>query len=286
MNPDIEAGSDKGLVDLHVHTMYSDGTYTPEEVIQKAAELNLKAVAITDHDCVDGISPAIDASKGTGIEVVPGIEISAVKDDVEIHVLGYFIDWQSAPLTELLNKIRVNRVERMRKMVGLLRDAGMDINVDKVFESAPEGTIGRLHLARIMDEEGLVSDTKEAFDKYIGNGKPCHVPHERLDYTRAIDIIKKAGGVPVLAHPGTMGEDEFLPDYVKAGMRGIEVYHSDHETPESEKYLKKAREFGLIVTGGSDCHGTRKGKVLIGKVMLGYEVVEELREEAKKIRNA
>ena len=97
MNPDIEAGSDKGLVDLHVHTMYSDGTYTPEEVIQKAAELNLKAVAITDHDCVDGISPAIDASKGTGVEVIPGIEISAVKDDVEIHVLGYFIDWQSAP---------------------------------------------------------------------------------------------------------------------------------------------------------------------------------------------
>ncbi|MGB2600121.1 MAG: PHP domain-containing protein, partial [Candidatus Omnitrophota bacterium] len=269
-----------------VHTVYSDGTYTPEEVVQKAAELNLKAIAITDHDCVDGISPAIDASKATDIEVIPGIEISAVKDDVEIHVLGYFIDWRNASLTELLNKMQAGRVERMRKMVGLLQDAGLDISIDKVLESSSKGTIGRLHLARIMEEEGLVSDTKEAFDKYIGNGKPCHARHKRLDYTKAIDMIKDAGGVPVLAHPGTMGEDEFLPDYVKAGLRGIEVYHSGHETPESDKYLKKAQEYGLIATGGSDCHGTRKGKVLIGRVMLGYDVVEKLREEAEKIRNA
>ena len=273
------------LVDLHVHTIYSDGTFTPEEVVRRAVELNLKAVAITDHDCIDGISHAISASEGTDLEVIPGVEISCSKDDTEIHVLGYFIDWRNASLVELFRKMKDNRVERMRRTVQRLNEVGLNIDIDKVLESAPEGTIGRLHLARLMHEEGFVRSTNEAFDKYIGDGKPCHVRHKRLDYTKAIGMVRAAGGVPVLAHPGTMGEDGFIPEYVKAGLRGIEVYHSEHQSPESNKYLEKARKYGLIVTGGSDCHGFKKGRVLIGRVIVGHDVVEKLREEAEKIRN-
>ncbi|MFQ5952336.1 MAG: PHP domain-containing protein [Candidatus Omnitrophota bacterium] len=273
-------------VDLHVHTIYSDGTFTPEEVVRKAVEMDLKAIAITDHDCIDGILPTLEAAEGTGLEIIPGIEISAAKGDIEIHILGYFIDWQSPPFTEFLRKMQANRIERMRRIIELLGEKGMKIDADKVLGSISTGAIGRLHLARVMYEEGLVDQVKDAFDLYIGDGKPCHVRHKRLDYDKAISLIREAGGVPVLAHPGTMGEDEFIPDYIKAGLRGIEVYHSDHETPANNKYLKIAEDNGLIVTGGSDCHGMKKGRVLIGNIKIDYSVVEELREEAEKIRKS
>jgi predicted metal-dependent phosphoesterase TrpH len=274
------------FVDLHVHTHYSDGTFSPEEVVQKAIQLNLKAVAITDHDCIDGIAPSIVSAENTGLEVIPGIEISAAKEDDEIHILGYFIDWHNSSLEGLLRKMQASRVERMRKMVRRLREEGLDVDIDKVLSSISTGAIGRLHLARVMHENGFVGDTKEAFDRYIGDGKPCHVRHERLDYKKAISAIIQAGGVPVLAHPGMMGRDEYIPDYIKAGLRGIEVYHSEHKMPTNNKYLKIAQENGLIVTGGSDCHGMKKGRVLIGKVKVGYDVVEKLREEAEKIRKS
>ncbi len=277
---------DNGFVDLHVHTTYSDGTFTPEKVVEKAVEMGLKAIAVTDHDCVDGIGPTMEAARGTGLEVIPGVEISAAKDETEIHILGYFIGWQDPFLLEIFRKMRENRTERMKKMIHLLHRQGIDLDADRVFAVVSEGTAGRLHLARVMAEENITRDEQEAFDRYIGNGKPCHVAHKRLDYGKAIDIIKKAGGVPVLAHPGTMGKDEYIPFYVQAGLRGIEVYHSEHHTSTNDKYLAIARKYNLLVTGGSDCHGMKKGRVLIGKVKVGYEVVENLRAEAEKIQRS
>ncbi|MGB2630603.1 MAG: PHP domain-containing protein, partial [Candidatus Omnitrophota bacterium] len=175
--------------DLHVHTLYSDGTFTPEEVVREAVRIGLEAVAITDHDCIDGISPAMKAAENTRLEIIPGIEISAVAADTEIHILGYFIDWHDPVLVEILRKMKANRVERMRKMVKLLNKAGFNIDPEQVIKSVPEGTIGRLHLARLMCEKGFVRGTQEAFDRYIGDGKPCSVRHERLDYDRAIKMI-------------------------------------------------------------------------------------------------
>jgi predicted metal-dependent phosphoesterase TrpH len=280
----MKSGSDGGFVDLHVHTTYSDGKFSPEEVVRKAIELGLRAIAVTDHDCVNGIPPTIEAARGTELEIVPGVEISAAKNETEIHILGYFINWQDPFLLEIFRKMRENRAERMKKMIHLLHLRGIDIDADKVFAAVSEGTAGRLHLARVMTEENITRDEQEAFDRYIGDGKPCHVRHKRLDYRKAIDIIRKAGGVPVLAHPGTMGRDEHIPSYVQAGLRGIEVFHSDHQPLASDKYLALAKEYGLIMTGGSDCHGIKKGRVLIGKVKVGYEVVENLRREAEKVR--
>jgi len=286
-NCDIKNGGVDGYVDLHVHTTYSDGILTPEQVVRSAVDLGLKAIGITDHDCVDAVPPCIVSAEGTGLEVVPGLEISAAKDETEIHVLGYFVDWLDGSLLGKLQKIRENRVERMRSMVELLNQNGVPISVKKVFEGSTDGTIGRLHLARVMTQENTVKNTKEAFDRYIGDGKPCYVGHRRLDYTDAIDMIREAGGVPVLAHPGSMGKDEYIPAYVKAGIRGIEAVHSKHHPLVRDKYIELADEYGLLVTGGSDCHGMKeKDGILIGKVKIGYGTVKALREEAQKIRAA
>lgn len=275
---------DSGFVDLHVHTNFSDGMFTPEKVVKKAIELGLRGIAITDHDCVDGISPAIQAAAGTGLEIIPGVEISTIKKDTEIHILGYFIDWLDPSVVKLFQKMKDNRVKRMKKMISLLKKEGLKVTESEVLEQVKSGTVGRLHLARVMLKNKCVKDIKEAFDKYIGDGKPCCVKHPRLDYRKAIDVIRNSGGVPVIAHPETMGKDEYIASYKKAGLRGLEVYHSKHRAAVNSKYLKIAKEHDLIVTGGSDCHGMEPGKVLLGKVKVGYEVVTRLREEAAKVR--
>ncbi|MFC1548739.1 PHP domain-containing protein [Candidatus Omnitrophota bacterium] len=274
-----------GVVDLHVHTNFSDGILSPEEVVTRAINAGLKAIGITDHDCIEGIAPAMKAAENTGLEIVPGVEISASRDKGEVHILGYFIDRENPELLKALDRMKENRVERMRKMLDLLREKNIDIDEEKVTGDAPDGTVGRLQLARAMVRENAVRDLKEAFDRYIGNGKPCHVGHEYLGYEKAIEIIKKAGGVPVLAHPGTMGKDAHIPLYVNAGLRGLEAYHSKHWPGTADRYLRVAAKYGLLITGGSDCHGMGKEEILLGRIRVGYDIVEKLREEAEKIRN-
>jgi 3',5'-nucleoside bisphosphate phosphatase len=270
--------------DLHVHTTFSDGVLTPAEVVEKALEMGLGAIAITDHDCAEGISEAIDAARGKPLEVVPGIEISAAAGDNEIHMLGYFIDHEDAALNETLGKMKENRIERIRNILELLKKEGLDVDEISVFKDVESGTIGRMHLARIMVESGFVKNHHEAFDKYLGDGKPCSLRHVRLDFTRAISIIRSAGGVPVLAHPGTMGRDELFDGYVSSGMRGVEAYHIKHHTPETNRYLSIAEKYGLIVTGGSDCHGMASGRILMGRVTVDIGTVDILKEESRKIR--
>lgn len=272
--------------DLHIHTDFSDSTFTPEEVAACANERGLGAIAICDHDSVDGIAPCDRAAKPLGIEVVPGIELTVEKEDAEIHILGYFIRPETVWFCERLAEIRRSRVERTRKMIGKLNELGIDVKAEDVFALAGRGTVGRLHLARAMLNTGKVNGFREAFNKYIGFAKPCYVPNEHFSPREAIEAISKAGGVPVLAHPGIMDKDEYIPELIGYGLKGIEVYHTDHKGATVRHYEEVAEEYGLLLTGGSDCHGMGKGRVLLGTVRVPYELVEKLKAESEKIRDA
>lgn len=275
----------KKFADLHVHTSYSDSTFSPEEVVACAKEKGLDAIAICDHDSVEGIAPCEELASKSGIEIVPGIEISAEKKDAEIHILGYFIDWKEDWFNKKLKQIRSSRVERVYKIIDKLKSFNINIEADEIFKLAGNNaSVGRMHIAQAIINSGAVKGAREVFEKYIGFLKPCYVPYTKFSPEEAIKTVLKARGVPVLAHPDIMGQDEYIETLVGYGLRGIEVYHTDHKTPAVKRYEQMAKDLGLLVTGGSDCHGLGKGRILMGTVKVPYEIVEKLREEARHIR--
>jgi len=271
----------KKRADLHVHTHLSDGTFSPKEVIEHAQEKEISAIAITDHDCIDAIEPAMLCAEGTGVEVIPGVELTCEWKNCEIHILGYFIDYKAKWFKSKLKTLCDTRIKRMEKMVRSLSSLGIEVDIEEVFELGGLGSVGRLHLAQILLKNKHVSSLKEAFDRFLGSGKPCYVRGFRLSPPEAIELICKAKGVAVMAHPHVMGRDEFIADFVKVGLRGIEAYHSDHSDKAAEHYRKIAEDFGLLITGGSDCHGFGKGRVLIGEASVPYELVERMKEAAQ-----
>ncbi len=273
----------KRFVDLHVHTQYSDSTLAPEEAVDLAHQKGLSAIAITDHDCIDGIAPSVERAKKYDMEVIPGVELTAEEGNLELHILGYFIDWKTGWFDGKLKEIRVARVNRIYEMAAKLKNAGIDIDPEKVFALSGPGAVGRLHLATVLYNEGFTSSVGEAFRKYIGNNAPCCVKKFKLTPEEAIDMILKLGGVPVLAHPHVLGRDDLIPDLIKKGLRGIEVYRIEHLNVTLH-YEDIAFEHGLLISGGSDCHGMGKGDVLIGRIKLPYKMLENLRKEAAKIR--
>ena len=274
----------KKYADLHVHTFFSDSTFSPEEVVDTALEKGLSAVAVTDHDCVDGIAPAAAHAAPSGLEIVPGIELAVEKSGREVHILGYFIDWQAQWLRDTLARLQKSRVDRVYKIVELLKKQGIALDPETVFKIAGRGAVGRLHIAFALLKTKNIRYINEAFSKYIGFMKPCYVPHIKMSPEEAIGIIRRSGGVPVLAHPKTTKNDSLIPEFAAAGLRGIEAYHTDHGKAEEKKYKKIAEKNGLLITGGSDCHGIGKGRVLIGTVMVDYGLVEKLKQESVKIR--
>jgi 3',5'-nucleoside bisphosphate phosphatase len=270
--------------DLHVHTFYSDSTFSPEEVVRCAKEKGLAAIAICDHDSVNGIDPCMAIGAKLDVEIIPSIEMTAEKVDAEIHILGYFIDWKQDWLKEKLKEIQESRVERVYKIIGKLNAFDIAVNAEDIFKIAGKGSVGRLHIAQAVLNTGKIRSLKEVFDKYIGFLKPCYVSYARFLPKEAIGIILKAGGVPVIAHPHLMGHDEYIEEFVDYGLKGIEVYHTDHKRHVSERYEEIAKRYDLVITGGSDCHGMGKGKVVMGEVRVPYEVVETLKKESEKIK--
>lgn len=271
--------------DLHVHTHYSDSTLSPEEVVSYASERGLAAIAICDHDSIDGIEPCTKLGLACGVEIIPGIEMTAEKADTEAHLLGYFIDWQKEWFRKKLKEIQESRIERVFRMVEKLKASGIDIDPNEIFAIAgKKGLVGRLHVAQALVKSGRVNSIREVFDKYIGFSKPCYEPYTKFSPKEGIEFILKAGGVPVLAHPGTMGHDEYIAEFVEYGLKGIEAHHTDHKAHVKARYEELAGKLGLIVTGGSDCHGMNKGVVLLGNVRVAYEVVERLRSESERIK--
>lgn len=245
------------MFDLHIHTSASDGLCRPEEVVQEAIELGLEGIALTDHDTVRGIEPAqrYIRENRCPLVLVPGIEMNTEVDHYEIHILGYFIDHRHDQLVNRLLELKESRQERARKMVRKLNAMGFNIKLDRVAELARGDLMGRPHIAQALIEKGYVFSIREAFDKLIGYGKPGYVARYKFLPAEAIQVIKAAGGVPVLAHPGLLGNDRVVEQVLALGVEGVEVYYPDHSENQVQKYLDMARRRGLLVTGGSDYHG-------------------------------
>lgn len=267
--------------DLHVHTYYSDGTFSPEDVVIGAKKGGLSGVAVCDHDCIDAIAECCEVSDDS-LEIIPGVEVTAEIDGIEIHILGYFVDTKAKPLVRLLEGLKKSRVDRVYAMVDKLKEQNVNISPEEVFALGGKGTVGRMHLAVALHRSKQVTSVKEAFVKYIADYAPCYVSRFNAGPEETIGAILNAGGVPVYAHPGTMGRDDFIPRFVKAGLRGLEVYHSDHNKRAIQYYLALAQKYGLLITGGSDCHGDHKGR--IGDVSVPYSIVENLRKESHEQR--
>ncbi len=264
------------LFDLHVHTTFSDGDMSPEEVVEAACQAGLAGIAIADHDEVAGIDPAIEAGKACNLKIIPAVEFSTYEGKADIHILGYLLDTKNEKLLEHLAKFREVRLNRGIKMVERLRDMGVDVEVDSVLEIAGDGAVGRPHIAQALLRSGAIENYEEAFRKYIGFHSPAYVQKYQLRPSEAFEIIIEANGVGVLAHPGTLKRDDLIPGFVAAGMRGIEVYHPKHNKWLADHYLQITEKLGLVATGGSDSHGRKDGSLLLGSSAVPGSVVEAL----------
>ncbi len=265
------------FADLHLHTLFSDGTYTPEELVSVSLKAGLAAISVVDHDTVSGIGPAIAAAGSSGLEVLPGIELSAEHNGQEIHILGYLIDYQNKVILEKTQYLRDNRVERVYKIAAKLNALGINLNPQSVFDLSGNATVGRLHIARALVKEGLVGSIYEVFQRYIGDNGPAYVLGFRFSAKEAIEFIRDSGGIPVLAHPYALNNDALIYEFIGFGLMGLEVYYPEHSQGMVNFYLDLARKNNLLITGGSDCHGQAKPQVRIGAIKLPYALVEELK---------
>lgn len=268
----------KGRADLHNHTTASDGLLTPTQLVKYAAEKGLEAVAITDHDSTDGIVEGIRAGEKYNVYVVPGIELNTHINDIEIHILGYFIDIHFPEMQDILKRIKEVRRNRGEMMVNNLYNLyGIDINYMEVLQEAKEGGVGRAHLGRVLLEKGYVKDLEEAFQKYLGTDCPVYVSRYKLTAEEGIVLITKAGGVPVLAHPGLVKDQNLIPALLDMGIRGIEVFHSKHTQDQADYFKSLALCHSLLITGGSDCHGELfDGMPIVGDISVDTHVINEL----------
>jgi predicted metal-dependent phosphoesterase TrpH len=274
-----------GGVDLHSHTIASDGTYTPRELVQEAARRGLRVLAITDHDSTEGLAEAMDeAAKRRPLEIVPGIEINCDVEGAEIHILGYYMDYEAPWFQSFCREQREERRQRVYRMAERLGSLGMPIKSEEVFALVREGSAGRPHVAQVMVNRGYVKSVREAFDKYLASGRPGHVPRKKLAPTEAVRIIRKAGGVPVFAHPGLAERDELIPGLIEAGMMGIECYYPEHSAAQRAGYIQICKERRLVATGGSDFHGPKVRAANLGSPAVPLSAWEELKAKAAEAR--
>lgn len=273
-------------IDLHVHSTYSDGTFTPAELVSLAKKADLSAFALTDHDCVDGIEEAILEGNKSDIEVIPGIEISTSYKDKEIHIVGLFIDYKDPVFKSAIGNELDRRKERNLAMIDKFNEAGFPISMEILEEMFPNSVITRAHFASYMVKKGYVKDNTEAFAKYLSDSKPLYVPRIKKGTAEAISLIKEAGGVAILAHPLlyhlTTGELRNLCTELKEhGLVGIESMYSTYKGFDELTVRKLAHEFGLLESGGSDFHGANKPHIKLGSgmgnLMINYDILEQLR---------
>ena len=283
--------SNHGSIDLHIHTTASDGTFTPQEIISHAHQLKLKAIAITDHDTVAGSREALRNGIPSSLKFLTGVEISANPPPFyprsgSFHLLGYSIRLNDPILNQTLEKLQQARKSRNPAIITRLNELGISITLDEVRKEAGEGQLGRPHIAQLMVKKGVVASIDAAFDQFLGTGRPAYVDKKRVDCFKAIEIIRKAGGIPVLAHPGLLDYrdenqlDELIGKLKKAGIQGLEVYYSEHTPDQTRLYTALAHRHGLLITGGSDFHGDIQPEIEMGSgkgdLIVPYELFEKL----------
>ena len=268
--------------DLHLHTIFSDGTYTPEDLVAGAERKGLAAIGLTDHDTLDGFERASQAAESAAVEVIPGVEFSCPSqgDREEAHIVGLFLDSNHDELQNSLKKFRENRRRRAIRMVEELNRAGLALRSDDVFGLAGVGNVSRLHVAQAIVAAGHVSSIEAAFREYIRNGARAYVPRERPLGDWTIGLIHRAGGVAILAHPGLTKRDDDIPSLAAQGLDALEAYCPDHDSIMEQHYLDIATHHQLLVSAGSDCHGHNKSRSRLGSIRLDSDHLEALRERA------
>lgn len=274
-------------VDLHCHTTASDGALTPAQLVERAAKLALKVIAVTDHDSTEGVAPALAAGKRHGVEVIPGVEINTDVPGTEVHVLGYFLDYTDPTLGRELARLRDGRVGRAKRMAEKLTEMGAPVHFERILEIAGEGSVGRPHVAQALVEAGHVSSFDQAFEKYIGRNSPAYVERMKFTPAEACAVIRRVGGLPVLAHPvffdrygaikSPFNLDAMLPELIEAGLAGLEVYYPRYDAVTIEYLMAVARRYHLLHTGGTDFHGIRATEPDLGGVYVPMKVVNRLR---------
>ena len=276
-------------IDLHMHTTHSDGSFSTAEVMAFAKQAGLAALAITDHDIVDGIPEATAIGKELGIEVVPGVEISSRLGESELHILGYFLNWTDPLLAQRLSTLRDSRHLRNPKIVQRLNELGIPITYEEVRALAGTESVGRPHIARLLMEKKFVTSAKEAFDRYLANGRPAFVDRDLPAPADAVRWIREAGGVPVLAHPtwvrtSAEGLRVLVQELKAVGLGGVEVHYSTHTPSQTTEYLDLAKQCDLLVTGGSDFHGVTKPDIEVGigrgQLKVSQKLLDPLRKAA------
>lgn len=274
-------------IDLHLHTTHSDGSFSTRDVMTFAKQAGLTALAITDHDIVEGIAEATAIGAELGIEVVPGVEISSRLGGSELHILGYFLNWTDPLLAQRLSTLRDSRHTRNPKIIQRLNELGIPMTYEEVRALAGTESVGRPHIARLLMEKKFVTSAKEAFDRYLANGRPAFVDRELPEPVEAVQWIREAGGVPVLAHPTWVrtsadGLRTLVRELKAAGLGGIEVHYSTHTPSQTTEYLELAKQCDLLVTGGSDFHGVTKPDIEVGIGRGQLKVSDKLLDPLRK----
>ena len=284
LQPDTAPGP--GLVDLHLHTTASDGTCGPAELVRRLARAGIRAFSVTDHDTVDALAEVAALARHEGLETVTGIEISAMRDGRDVHVLGYGFDPASERLKDFLRGQRADRVDRVRRMAARLAALGVPIDVVPLLERArrrPGRSIGRPQVARALVEAGHAVSVQEAFDHLLASGRPAYVPHRAVSPAEGVSIVMDAHGIASLAHPGLLGRDAWIAEFAGVGLAAIEAHHYDHDDAATARYRVLAAGLGLAVSGGSDDHGEASGRPsAIGSVSLPADDYERLLARARE----
>ena len=280
------------LIDLHTHSLKSDGSMTPAEVVREAKRAGLAAIALSDHDTVDGIREAAAEGEKIGVEVIPAIEFS-VQSKTETHILGYFIDIENPDLLKTLKEVVDLRIERNYVTCQRLNELGFDITIEEVRALAPNNFVGRAHFARVLMDKGYTKSVKEGFDLYMTSGKYAYCEKQRLTARDAVELIGKCGGISFLAHPHLtkLGDDElkeFLKKLKGFGLSGLEGYYTDYTPEMQEKYQAMAKKLGLLISGGTDFHAAMKPHISIGtglgNMKIPYSVLEAMKAERDRLK--